>query len=431
MKKLFHLFFLLTFGFLLVSRGVAQEVKISGELRPRYEMRHGFGTLIPDTEEAANFVSQRTRINTWFANSHYRFYLSLQDVRVWGDVPQLNKADVNGPSVHEAWAELLLSEAWSVKAGRHEIIYDDSRIFGNVGWAQQARSHDAVVIKFAPNTNHRLDVGLAYNALQESNFKTDYTISNYKTMQYAWYHGIFNKVEVSFLVLNNGYEYHTIQDSVEIEKIAFSQTLGPRLSYKDGKFSANATFYYQTGKNSAYRQLSAMYFAADAGYQIQLSLNIGLGVEYLSGSATKDGATSEDDHSFTPLYGTNHKFNGWMDYFYVGNHSGSVGLVDVYVPINFKKDKWSLTLMPHYFNTAATLSTYYGEEWEDQDSYLGTEIDFSAAYAFSPEVTIEAGYSHLFASESMQVLKKEGNYENMQNWAWLMLTVKPVFFSSK
>jgi hypothetical protein len=430
MKKIFCLFVLFALGFSMGSRSIAQEVKISGELRPRYEMRHGFGTLIPDDMDAANFVSQRLRLNAFYATSNYRFYLSLQDVRVWGDVPQLNKSDVYGPSVHEAWAELLLNEAWSLKAGRQEIIYDDSRIFGNVGWAQQARSHDAVIIKFTPNTNHRLDVGLAYNAALESNFKTDYTISNYKTMQYAWYHGSFDKLGVSFLALNSGYAYNTVVDSLPVEKIAWNVTLGPRLSYKDGKLSANAAFYYQTGKNANYQPLSAMYFAADAGYQILPVINVGAGVEYLSGTSSKDKSAGNDDKSFTPLYGTNHKFNGWMDYFYVGNHIGNVGLVDVYVPINYKKDKWSLTLMPHLFNTAATLSSYNGERWNDQESYLGTEIDISAAYAFSPEVTIEAGYSHLFASESMQVIKG-GDYKNMQNWAWLMLTIKPVFFSSK
>ena len=34
----------------------------------------------------------------------------------------------------------------------------------------------------------------------------------------------------------------------------------------------------------------------------------------------------KENNSFTPFYGTNHKFNGHMDYFYVGNHIGNVGL---------------------------------------------------------------------------------------------------------
>jgi hypothetical protein len=50
-------------------------------------------------------------------------------------------------------------------------------------------------------------------------------------------------------------------------------------------------------------------------------------VEYLYGKDMND--TSSDVKSFNSLYGTNHKFNGWVDYFYVGNHAESIGLVDI------------------------------------------------------------------------------------------------------
>ncbi len=215
----------------VAETAIAQEVKISAELRPRYEMRHGYKTLIPDDVKAANFVSQRTRLNAFYGTNNYRFYLSLQDVRVWGDVPQLNSNDVYGPSIHEAWGEAIVSEKFSIKVGRQEIIYDDHRIFGNVGWAQQARSHDAAILKFTPADNHKVDVGLAYNAMGESLFEQDYTVSSYKTFQYAWYHGNFNNFGLSFLALNNGQAYTDVTDSAKIEqKVAFSQTIGPRLT---------------------------------------------------------------------------------------------------------------------------------------------------------------------------------------------------------
>lgn len=81
---------------------LAQTFKLTGEIRPRYEYRHGFKTLFPDDATAANFISQRTRLNGFFANETFKVYLSLQDVRVWGDVNQLNNSDYNGLSVHEA-----------------------------------------------------------------------------------------------------------------------------------------------------------------------------------------------------------------------------------------------------------------------------------------------------------------------------------------
>ena len=90
------------------------------------------------------------------------FKVSVQNIRVWGDVSTL-ASDDQAMALHEAWAEAILSEKFSMKLGRQEIDYDDSRIFGNVGWAQQARSHDAFLFKITPNENQRVDVGIAYD----------------------------------------------------------------------------------------------------------------------------------------------------------------------------------------------------------------------------------------------------------------------------
>jgi len=88
--------------------------------------------------------------------------LTLQNVRVWGESFTRAAAD-KANFCHEAWAEAVLSGTLSLKMGRQEIVYDDHRIFGNVGWAQQARSHDAFVAKFTPNAHNRIDIGLAMN----------------------------------------------------------------------------------------------------------------------------------------------------------------------------------------------------------------------------------------------------------------------------
>ncbi|HBC04625.1 MAG TPA: hypothetical protein DC015_10640, partial [Aequorivita sp.] len=86
------------FLFLLIlsfTKGFSQ-FTIDAELRPRFEYRHGYKTLFPDNADPATFVSQRTRLNFGYKTEKLHFYLSPQDVRVWGDVPQLNVADENG-----------------------------------------------------------------------------------------------------------------------------------------------------------------------------------------------------------------------------------------------------------------------------------------------------------------------------------------------
>ncbi len=119
-----------------------------------------------------------------------------------------------------------------------------------------------------------------------------------------------------------------------------------------------------------------------------------------------------------------------MDYFYVGNHGGNVGLINIYLPIKYQKNKFSATLIPHCFVTAATLSVPGGDGfWKEYSNCLGTEIDLLLGYAVSPEVYFQAEYSQMLASASMQVLKGR-NHESSNNWAWIMLTFKPVFYKS-
>lgn len=415
MKKIIFLFVLVLLGTTLS----AQKFDISAEVRPRFESKHGYKTLAAKDQDAANFISQRTRLNFKYQQDKMKFGLSLQNVRVWGDVSTLSKDD-QASSFHEAWAEAKLSDKVSFKMGRQEIIYDDHRIFGSVGWAQQARSHDAFIAKFNPNTNHRIDIGLALNADTQGGKDALYSnAAGYKTFQYAWYHGKFDKVGLSVLLLNTGIER---EDNQGKQVLDYMQTMGPRLTFKSGKIKANAAAYFQSGKLND-KDVSAMYAGAGVTYKASPNFIVGAGLDYLSGKDMND--TSKDVKSFAPLFGTNHKFNGWMDYFYVGNHFGSVGLMDMNVTLIYKKDKFSAKLIPHFFSSAADIYDIAGKK---QDSNLGTEVDFTMAYALSPNVKMVAGYSMMFASESMEVLKG-GSKDESNTWGWLMFVFKPKLFS--
>ena len=69
------------------------------------------------------------------------------NVRTWRNQPQQIANQDFATSVHQAWAEMNFSPEISLKVGRQELAYDDQRIFGNAGWAQQARSHDVALYK--------------------------------------------------------------------------------------------------------------------------------------------------------------------------------------------------------------------------------------------------------------------------------------------
>ena len=416
MKKVVYLIILVT---LFVTTLTAQQLDLSAEIRPRLESRHGFKTLIDAGVDGANFISQRSRLNFNFEQDRIKLGIVLQNVRVWGDVGTLSSNDTQ-IAFHEAWAETILYEKVSLKLGRQEIVYDDHRIFGNVDWAQQARSHDALLLKFIPNKNNRLDLGFAINS--DGQFLVDALYSNtagYKAFQYAWYHGKFNKLGLSLLALNTGIEYLNLSNNQTID---YMQTIGTRLTYKSGKFDINAASYFQSGK-SRNANVSAGYFGGNLNYKITRNFTLGVGIDYLSGKDMND--TSTDIKSFAPLFGTNHKFNGWMDYFYVGNHANSVGLSDVNATLAYKKDKFSAKLIPHFFSAAADVYNNITK----MDNYLGTEIDFVLGYKIAKDIMFNVGYSKMYATSSMEVLKG-GDKDANNSWGWIMLAFKPKLFSS-
>lgn len=398
----------------------AQEFGIDLQLRPRVEYRHGYKTLVPDNVDAAIFVSQRSRLNFNYGNERLQAYIALQNVRTWGEVGTLSANDVNSTAIHEAWGSFKLDSLFSFKMGRQEIVYDDSRIFGNVDWAQTGRSHDAFIATYQPNASNRLDLGLALNEEDETLFKTDYIVNNYKAFQYVWYHTTFDNFKLSLLVLNTGFTF----DQDGRQEVDYNQTFGGYIAFGKQRLKANASGYYQTGK-IANRNLNAYNLAGNLHFQTTAHLNIGIGAEYLSGTAMN--RTDSDITSFNPLFGTNHKFNGWMDYFYVGNHINTVGLVDINLPIKYQQDKWTLQLIPHVFSSAATVVDLGGRV---QDDYLGTEIDVSLGYKIADDIDFQMGYSQMFASETLQLLKG-GNKDATTNWAWAMFVFKPTLFTHK
>ncbi|MEO6175087.1 MAG: alginate export family protein [Flavobacterium circumlabens] len=417
MKKL-KLIILLLIGISFEIQG--QELEVNLQIRPRFEYRNGYKTLLPEGQEGTSQISQRSRLNFNYKQDQFTVKLTFQNTRTWGDVATTASADKNGVAVFEAWAQYDLTEKWSVRMGRQVLSYDNQRILGEIDWAQQGQSHDALTFSFHTE-KQQLDFGGAYNSDAENTLQIPYTVANYKAMQYAWYHANLDKLGVSFLLLNTGYEYANIDKKLLID---YKQTFGPYLTYKTAKIDTNFWLYGQTGKSTD-RQVSAWNAAANFGYNINQSFKAGLGYEFLSGKNTNDGSTVIK--SFNPVFGTNHAFNGYMDYFYVGGgHLNNVGLQDAFVKLNYNVNKWQFTLMPHVFLSAADVMTPV----EKLDSYLGTEVDFTAGFNFKKEITLTGGYSQMFGSETLEFLKT-GDAGHTNNWAWLMISVNPRIFTWK
>lgn len=405
---------------------------LDGEFRPRAEYRNGFGSIIPDADDAGFGISTRARLNAGYNTESYKFYLSLQDVMVWGENRQILPYDQNNSfAIFEAWADIKLGEGFSTKIGRQVISYDDQRIFGGLDWAQQGRNHDVALIKYN-KVKFMLDFGLAFsqdysNPTGFVNSGTAYNTTGYftyKSMQYLYLKQAWEHFSGSLLLLNTGFQnFNTTVTPTVADGTSNLQTLGTHLNYKEGAFGLAANAFIQTGKN----QLSggevdvkgAYLLGLDATYKASAKVGLGAGIEITSGNDKAAGQTS----AFFPLYGTNHKFNGFMDYFYVGNHVNTIGLFDVHISANFALSETS--------NLAITALNFSGQqELPSGDKSLGTEIDLVYSKSFKG-YSMSLGYSQMFANDGMYELKAvtEANAANVQNWAWAMLVIKPKFIN--
>ncbi len=415
---------------LLCTAFTFAQFTLDGQFKPRTEYRNGFGSIIPDAADPGFAVSTRVRLNTGYTFDSYQFYVSLQDVLVWGENRQILPDDQNDSfAVFEAWANINLGKGWSTKLGRQVLSYDDQRIFGGLDWAQQARNHDAGLLKYKKN-KFMLDIGLAFsqdfdNPTGFQSVGTAYNTSGfftYKTMQYAYLKQQWSNLSASLLLLNNGFQNFTGEDEARVaDGISNLQTLGTHLNYKKGSFGASLNAFIQTGERQGEVAVKGAYLLGlDVNYAATSKVNFGLGVEVISGN---DGAAGETG-AFFPLFGTNHKFNGFMDYFYVGNHANSIGLFDIHASAKFALGEKS-SLLVKVLNFSGEQELASGEK------SLGTEIDLVFAKKFKG-YGLAIGYSQMFANDGMYELKgvSEDLAAGTQNWAWVQLTMKPKFLNT-
>ena len=431
MKKYIHL----VLGTASVFSLHAQDFKINAEIKPRYEFRNGFGQLRPakdSLDKAASFVSQRSRISILYANTSQKMRMggTMQDVRNWGTTDQMNIGDKNNFGLHEFWAEVLLTNHFSIKVGRQELSYDNQRILGNVDWAQQARSFDAALMKYEDSSKQfKLHAALGLNTKTESLVKEVYDINNYKSFQFIWINKKYKNVSASFLFLNNGLEY-TVNPALPVtaanRKVAFSQTIGSRLEFSKSKLKANTEGYYQGGKTTGNKKIAAW----NLGMEITVNTTKGItpvaGAEWLSGNDINE--TDGKNHSFNPFYGTNHKFNGTMDYFYVGGRwLNKAGLADYYVGFRYQKNKFGCELIEHVFNSMGKVVINNNLLKKG----LGLETDLMLRYKVSDIITFESGLSFLSGSNTLVSLTPGSNKEKLCTWGWTQLIFKPNLFSFK
>jgi hypothetical protein len=233
--------------------------------------------------------------------------------------------------------------------GLQEIVIDNSRFVGNVGWRQNHQSFEAARVAFEGVENLTLryayvgrqhTVNGASLPMSTSHIGAAYTVDGIGTLRA---YGLLLDYRREAQWDLSATTYGGFFDG----KAKLSDSL--RLTYR-------LEYARQQDMGNNPNHISADYRRADLGLSIS-GVTIAAGYEVLGGSP-------EDGQFRTPL-ATLHKFNGWADKFL---NTPTNGLQDLFLSVTAGLGRWKLTATYHDFSADTG-----GATW-------GTEIDAVVVY---------------------------------------------------
>lgn len=422
---------------------------VDAQVRALGEYRGGLGTTDGKGTASKLFVSDRVRLSLGWERKNLSMKIAAQHSGLWQGASQKNTA--GKITLYEAWARMAFGKGFFGQAGRQVLSYDDERLLGEHDWAPMGSTHDALRLGWE-NTRHKIHAIASFNQVADltnvlyADANTP-VVKPYKNMQALWYH--FGRSEgpfqLSALFLNQG-----VSDT-KADSIRYMQTFGLYASFEKRKFLANASFYYQTGRDRTGADVSAYMASANIGLKFSPKWKVTLGDDFLSGS---DGL-SATNHTFNILYGSHHKFYGAMDLLGYGAIP-TYGLNDLNLEAQFTPNKkFDVSLACHWFATPNPIKDYlknhsgyyiysvYRLDSESQKlirnyyarehrfmQIIGTEVDLQASYRPWDFFTIQAGFSVLAGTETIQLLTGS-DASKVQKWAWVSLDINPTIFSTR
>ena len=387
-------------------------------------------------ENQSNFLLGRTRIILGYKRQRLETRAVLQNLAVWGTEKNMEIG------LYEAWAKMTAKIGVFGQVGRVALSYDDERIIGTNDFAMASLSHDVVIAGYEGH-GHKVHAIFAYNQNESNVYKSTYYndgAQNYKTMQTVWYHCDVPKfpLGVSLLFMNVGLQSGKPEESYNPPTTEYQQMYGGYLNFHPKYVRFEASYYRQAGKivhphYKAAAKIEAWMVSGKATITPSKYYGFVAGYDRLSGDdyvpVIYGGMAGLPFHAvnkgFTPLYGSRTKFYGILDYFYESAfiNGFTPGLQNAFLGVNGKPlSKMDLSATYHYLAVATELSGL--------SSTLGHSLDIQASYNFTDYISLEAGYTVMFGTDTMQRLK-QANSSDVAHWAWISLTVSPTLFKTK
>ena len=427
-----RLFLILLAVLPLLARAQENTFSVDADYLTRGEIRRG-GIYVTEDGDALNsrFILSRTRLGASYSRDWLSARLTAQHADTWGS------SAGNSLSMNEAWVKAQFPVGFFAQVGRQRLSYDDQRIFGADDWSMTGYSHDGLKLGFE-RAGHKVHLFGAYNQdvsnIDQGGTRFSGGIQPYKSLASLWYHYDIPKTGIgaSLLFVNMGLEDNMVYIGEE-PKTCFQQLAGTFLSWNPKHFGLEASYYHQWGKSNGGIPLNAWMASAKAMATPSEHWSFRAGYDYLSGEEDfpipGEGDIGLVRHEivrgFNSLYGSNHKFYGAMDFFYVSTYVNGFtpGLQNLYAGVSWTPVKpLTADAAYHFFSTAVPV--------QDAKQALGHEVELQLTWTIIPSVSLSAGYSFMQGTETMSILKRS-THNNRLHWGWLMLNVTPTFFKGK
>jgi hypothetical protein len=476
MKRAFTIVLLGASLFFLAGKTQAQ-FNISAEFRARLEYRDGYSKLRDSSKTPYADILGRSRLIFDYKSEKFTSRFSLQHAFVYGENSIVNNDTIknNTVNIYEGWFRYSFTKGFALRVGRVELIYDDQRLIGASNWRNQGATHDLMNLQWecAPGS-YKGDFGLAINNNSPAAaYLSSYTQRNYKYMSYLWNQKKFfkDKLTVSVMAILDAFEKTattntvktTVKDTLNVydttgniigytinttstskstittypDHLYARFTVGGNVWLNLKKFTFYGSGYYQGGHYRDGRTQGGCFYGIQASYLPVKALKIMVGYEHLSGNNYSDTVELKtNNHAFSTLYGSNHSHYGYMDLFSTQNVEGNGGGLNQLIgrlTVNFNEKMFLEGTYRWFSLNYGYLPKKAGSyAYQDVKKSLGSEFDFMFVYKPVPNFEINAAYCFMLASNTMELLNglKTGTSEFPQ-YAYIMLTYKPNFFSSE
>ena len=264
-------------------------------------------------------------------------------------------ADPEGSEINQAWIGYA-DEQWRARLGRQELLVDNQRFFGNVGWRQNEQTFDAFSSGYTFSNG---GANVSYTYLDRALRVFGHENPNPLLREWSLDGHLFHLDQSLPLGTLNAYAY--LVENNDIATLS-TRTLGARWTGKQALGDSTLGWAVEWADQSDYANnpLSqhAHYHLIEPSLQLK-SITLKAGWEVLGG----DG-----HYGFNTPFATLHAFNGWADRFLSTPNNG---LDDRYLGLGGKVGK-------------ATWSTTWHDFRADQgNAGYGHELDASIGYKFN------------------------------------------------